>query len=70
MQLKDIMSKDVRAVSRQTSLREAAQQMRDGDVGALPVSEEGRLFGVLAARGVNANKAGATLSAVSQPGAS
>jgi CBS-domain-containing membrane protein len=37
-QLKDVMSRDVKMVTRETTIREAAQQMRDGDFGMRPVA--------------------------------
>ncbi|MFC0134370.1 CBS domain-containing protein [Massilia eurypsychrophila] len=35
--LKDIMSREVKVVSPDMSIREAATEMRDGDFGMLPV---------------------------------
>ena len=35
--LKDIMSRDVKVISPDMSIREAAKEMRDGNFGMLPV---------------------------------
>ena len=51
-QLKDLMSRDVKRVTPETTIREAAQQMRDGDFGMLPVSENDRLVGAITDRDI------------------
>jgi CBS domain-containing protein len=51
-QLKDLMSRDVKVVAPETTIREAAQQMRDGDFGMLPVSENDRLVGAISDRDI------------------
>ena len=38
-QLKDLMSRDVKVISPDMTIRDAAKKMRDGDFGMLPVSE-------------------------------
>jgi CBS domain-containing protein len=51
-QLKDVMSRDVKVVSPQASIREAAQQMRDGDFGMMPVGENDRMIGAISDRDI------------------
>jgi CBS domain-containing protein len=51
-QLKDVMSRDVKMVTPQTTIREAAQQMRDGDFGMLPVAENDRMVGAISDRDI------------------
>lgn len=48
----DIMTTDVRTIAPQENLREAARLMRQLDVGALPVCQEGRLLGMLTDRDI------------------
>jgi CBS domain-containing protein len=55
----DIMSSPVLSIEAQESLRRAAEMLRELDVGALPVCQDGRLLGMvtdrdLAVRGVAA----------------
>src|SRR6266496_606884 len=51
--INEVMTERPRAVTPQTSVREAAQLMQDEDVGSLPVVEEGvRLVGVVTDRDV------------------
>jgi CBS domain-containing protein len=52
MQLKDVMTKDVKLASPDMTLKEAAAQMRDGDFGVLPVGENDRLVGVITDRDI------------------
>ena len=51
-QVKSVMSKDVKVIGPDTSLREAAQQMRDGDFGLLPVVENDRMIGAISDRDI------------------
>jgi CBS domain-containing protein len=51
-QLKDVMSRDVKMVTPQTTIREAAQQMRDGDFGMLPVADHDRMVGAISDRDI------------------
>ena len=51
-QLKDVMSRDVKMVAPETTIREAAQQMRDGDFGMLPVAENDRMVGAISDRDI------------------
>ena len=48
----EIMASNVRTATRKTSLREVAVMMRDGDMGAVPVVEEGRLVGIVTDRDI------------------
>lgn len=52
MKIEEIMSPYVRCVQSEVSLVEAAVVMRDMDVGALPICENGRLVGVLTDRDI------------------
>ena len=52
MQLKDVMTKDVKLADPGMSLKEAAALMRDGDFGVLPVGENDRLVGVVSDRDI------------------
>ena len=45
--LKDLMSRDVKVISPDMSIREAAREMRDGDFGMLPVGENDRMIGTI-----------------------
>jgi CBS domain-containing protein len=46
------MIKDVQLATPETSIQEAAQKMRDGDFGALPVGENDRLVGMVTDRDI------------------
>ncbi|GAA1107496.1 CBS domain-containing protein [Nocardiopsis metallicus] len=48
----EVMNSNVRAVTPDTTIREAAQIMRDADIGDVVVSESGRLRGVLTDRDI------------------
>ena len=52
MRCSEIMTKNVRTATRDTSLREAAAIMRDGDLGAVPVVDEGKLIGIVTDRDI------------------
>jgi CBS domain-containing protein len=52
MQLKEIMTHQVHCVPPETSLREAAQEMRLLDVGALPICKDDRLIGFITDRDI------------------
>ena len=61
MKIANIMSRDVHFISPDTTLREAASEMKKIDAGALPVAEHDKLVGILtdrdiAIRGVAAGK--------------
>jgi CBS domain-containing protein len=58
---REIMTRNVTTANRETSLREVAILMRDGDMGALPIIENGKLVGIvtdrdIVVRGVAENK--------------
>ena len=50
--LKDLMSRDVKVISPDMSIRDAAIQMRDGDFGMLPVGENDRMIGTITDRDI------------------
>ncbi len=50
--LKDLMSRDVKVISPDMSIREAAAAMRDGDFGMLPVGENDRMIGTISDRDI------------------
>jgi len=52
MQAKDIMSTNPEIISPQTTLKQAAEKMRDQDIGFLPVGENDRLIGVITDRDI------------------
>lgn len=52
MQVQDVMTGDVTCVTPETSLKEAAQKMRDLDVGSLPVCDNDRLSGMITDRDI------------------
>jgi CBS domain-containing protein len=51
-QLKDIMSPDVQVISPDATIREAAQKMREGDFGMMPVAENDRMIGAISDRDI------------------
>jgi CBS domain-containing protein len=51
-QLKDIMSADVQVISPDATIREAAQKMREGDFGMMPVAENDRMIGAISDRDI------------------
>jgi len=51
-QLKDVMSHDVKVLSPDATLMDAARQMRDGDFGLMPVSENDRMIGAISDRDI------------------
>ena len=50
--LKDLMSRDVKVVSPDMSIQDAAKQMREGDFGMLPVGENDRMIGTITDRDI------------------
>ena len=52
MNIRDVMSRDVKIASPQDTLRHAAQLMKEIDAGALPVGENDRLVGMLTDRDI------------------
>ena len=51
-QLKDVMSRDVKVISPDSTIREAATAMREGDFGMMPVGENDRLIGAVSDRDI------------------
>src|SRR6185436_50059 len=51
-QLKDLMSRDVKVINPDMTIGEAAQKMRDGDFGMLPVDEDDRMIGTISDRDI------------------
>jgi CBS domain-containing protein len=51
-QIKDFMSRDVKVISPDTTIEEAARAMRDGDFGMLPVGENDRMVGAISDRDI------------------
>jgi CBS domain-containing protein len=51
-QLKDLMSRDVKVISPDMTVHEAARTMRDGDFGMLPVGEDDRMIGAISDRDI------------------
>lgn len=52
MKLRDIMTKDVKVISPDASLKECAKLMDDVDVGAIPVCDNDRLKGIITDRDI------------------
>lgn len=50
--LKDLMSRDVKVISPDMTIGDAARQMRDGDFGMLPVGEDDRMIGTISDRDI------------------
>ena len=50
--LKDLMSRDVKVISPDMTIRDAAKKMRDGDFGMMPVGEDDRLIGTISDRDI------------------
>lgn len=48
----DIMTKSVRTASPTATLREVAEMMRDGDMGAVPIVDENKLVGIVTDRDI------------------
>ena len=52
MQVHDIMSANVHLANPNTTIRDAARQMRAENIGALPVGENDRLIGMVTDRDI------------------
>lgn len=50
--LKDVMSRDVQLISPDHTISDAAQKMRDGNFGLMPVGDSDRLLGVISDRDI------------------
>ena len=51
-QLRDVMSRDVKVISPEMTIREAARTMGEGDFGMMPVSENDRVIGAISDRDI------------------
>ena len=52
MKIKDIMTRNAKSCTPETSVREAAEIMREADCGALPVVQKGRTLGMITDRDI------------------
>src|SRR5262245_27011570 len=52
MQAKDVMSRSIKIIPSNASMQAAAELMRKLDIGTLPVSEDGRIVGILTDRDI------------------
>lgn len=52
MQVRELMSAGVEVITPDTPIQEAARKMRDADLGALPVTEDDRLLGMVTDRDI------------------
>src|ERR1043166_6487413 len=50
--LKEVMTRDVQVISPEATLEEAAQRMRDGGFGVLPIGENDRMIGAISDRDI------------------
>ena len=50
--LSEVMTRNVQVISPEATIREAAQQMRGGDFGLLPVGENDRMIGAISDRDI------------------
>jgi CBS domain-containing protein len=51
-QLKELMTHDVKVITPDTSIRDAAKMMRDGNFGMMPVEENDRMIGTISDRDI------------------
>ena len=51
-QLKELMSRNVKVISPEMTIGDAARKMRDGDFGMLPVGEDDRMIGTISDRDI------------------
>ncbi len=52
LKCREIMTKNVQTATRETSIAKVAKLMRDGDMGAVPVVENGKLVGMVTDRDI------------------
>lgn len=52
MQVQELMTKNVKVIDSTATLHEAAEMMRDADIGVLPVADGGRPIGMLTDRDI------------------
>jgi CBS domain-containing protein len=50
--LKNLMSRDVKVISPEMTIGDAAKRMRDGDFGMMPVGEDDRMIGTISDRDI------------------
>jgi CBS domain-containing protein len=50
--LKNLMSRDVKVISPEMTIGDAAKKMRDGDFGMMPVGEDDRMIGSISDRDI------------------
>ena len=50
--LKDVMSRDVKVIGPEMTIREAARMMSDGDFGMMPVGDNDRMIGAISDRDI------------------
>jgi len=50
--IREVMTRDVRVIGPNQTIREAATAMADGDIGSLPVGENDRLVGMITDRDI------------------
>ena len=50
--LKEVMSRDVKVISPDATIREAARKMLEGDFGMMPVGENDRMIGAISDRDI------------------
>lgn len=62
MQVKELMTQDVRAIDAAASVREAARAMAKTNVGVLPVARDGSLAGMITDRDITVRVLGAELN--------
>lgn len=51
-QVKELMSRDVKVISPDMTIGDAAKKMRDGDFGMMPVGEDDRMIGTISDRDI------------------
>ena len=51
-QLKELMTRGVKVITPETTVKEAARMMRDGNFGMLPVEENDRMIGAISDRDI------------------
>ena len=51
-QCREIMTRNVKTANRNTTLQEVGALMRDGDMGAVPIVEDGKLVGIVTDRDI------------------
>lgn len=52
MKVREVMTKDVELIAKDKTIKDAARMMRDGGIGAIPVSNNDRLIGMITDRDI------------------